>query len=71
MKGRTVTRTKAYQAIVTLRNAAHHVVDDPAALDVIIEAQYQCYMRLGFEVRKFNEWERERRNSLCPNARNY
>ena len=53
-----MTQPKAFQAIVTLRHAAHHIVDDAAALDVIIEAQYQCYMRPGFNLRKFNAWEK-------------
>lgn len=52
-----MTRIAAYEAIVLLRHAALHMVDDVAALDVIIEAQYQCYMRPGFNLRKFHEWE--------------
>jgi len=52
-----MTSNKAFEAIVILRHAAHHVVDEPLALDLIIEAQYQCYMRPGFNLRKFHEWE--------------
>lgn len=59
-----MTSTKAYKAIVSLRHAAHYIIDDPAALDVIIEAQYQCYSRPGFNARQFNEWEREQRAQL-------
>ena len=55
-------RTKAYEAIVILRHVAHYIVDDPQALDIIIDAQYQCYMRPGFNLRRFNEWEHEQRH---------